>query len=299
MAIALQERDYEIFNHMATFGFVTVNQLCALLNPNGQGPVRDLTTVKKAIYVRLANLQREGLISSAPAPSLDRKTIKAYFITARAASLLSDMREFEYLKPPRWLEKKSHFVWVQGPHDIAACNFIANLVALARLDSSFSLGFWSSSRDCRFYVDSNDTTRVFNPDLYFDFHREDQRTLQMFVEMDSGHVNLPAIRRKALRAFQYVGGGKYKKDLDIEKFPRTLFITNCDRRLTTVAKEFQNARERYNGERASLIRKFPMWLATFEDVGIYSTDRGMVTDAPLRPVWKTLDGDTGVTPFEV
>jgi len=298
MSIRLQSRDYEIFRHMATFGFVTVNQLCALVEPNGSGPNANLWTYKNGIYIRLAALQREGLISSGHAPSLDGKTVSAYFLAPKGASLLSDLREYEYLNTPRWLEKKSHFVWVQGPHDMAACNFVANLLALSRIVSSFTLGFWRASRDCRFYVFKNDTKHIFNPDLYMDFRWAGGDPIPMFVEIDTGHVNLTVIRRKAIRAFQYYGSGKFIEDLGSELFPRNLFICRSAARLAVIARELQDAREKYQGPDASLVRSFPVWLTTFDDVCIEAIDQGTVSNAPLCSSWRTLDGEKGVTPFK-
>jgi hypothetical protein len=296
--INLQTRDYSIFRYMSTFGFVTVNQLCALIEPNGTGPSSDLSVYRRAVYKRLESLQNNGYISSGPAPTLTGTTRSAYFLSPSGASVLSDLREYENLSAPRWLERKKHFVWTQGPHDVAACNLVSNLIALSRVQSSFTVDDLRGGRDCRFYIPHQETNYLFNPDLFYEFNSVEIKTIRMFVEVDTGNVSLSVIRRKALRAFQYFASRKYIDDFGTKLFPRTLFIVNSASRLKVVFRELRKAREVYKGPDATLIHKFPFWLATYDDVDISAVDQWRLTTAPLERNWTTIEGETGVTPFE-
>lgn len=297
MGVWLQERDIEIFRYMATFGFVTVNQLCSLLDPNGKGASKDTSAYKAACYKRLEALSREGLIYSAPAPSVGGPTIKGYFLSTSGASAFADVREVEYMGRGNWAEKKSHFVWTQGPHDLAAGNFVANLVALSRLDGGFSIDSVRGGRDCRYHIPAGESSYLFNPDLFFEHTIEGRDPMPMFVEIDTGHLSLQVIRRKALRLSHYFGSGAYVEEFGDNLFPRTLFIFADGRRLRNVAGVLAKSREAYRGPNAKLVRPFPMWLSTYEDVDINAVDENRVIQAPLGPNWKNLDGETGISPF--
>ena len=298
MSIYFQTRDFNIFKYMATLGFVTVNQLCAFLEPNGRVTSKDISRQKGAIYKRLHFLSRDGYISSGPAPAIDSTTIKAYFLAPAGARVLSDLREVEYSSAPRWLEKKKHFVWTQGPHDLAAGNFISNLVGLARLDMSYSVDNWRGGRDCRFYIPNGDGTRLFNPDLYLEICPVECAPIPMFLEIDTGNVSLSVIRRKGLRVFQYFTSGQFIEDLGTGLFPRTLFVVQTQSRMSILMREMRKARDTYKGPDSNLIREFPFWFATYDDIELDATDRGRLTRKPLEGVWRTLDGEKCVTPFK-
>ena len=103
----------------------------------------------------------------------------------------------------------------------------------------------------------------------------------MFVEIDTGNISLPVIRRKALRIFQYFASGKYIEDLGTNRFPRTLFVAPSKARLSTLAREIRNARKTYKGSDVELVRGFPFWLATYDEVEITTIDQCMLSRAPL------------------
>jgi hypothetical protein len=296
--VVIQPRDELIFRYILRFGFVTLNQLCALLPPNGSGPSRDLNKMRGPIRKRLHFLSQAGLIASAPAPSLCGNPIKAYLLTPTGAHLLKDSRDEEALDNPRWLEKKRHFAWVQGTHDLAAGNFIAHLVALSRLHEDFSVDRWFGSRDCRFYIPNGDNSYLFNPDLYFEFTPAGVPTIQLFLEMDTGNVGLPVLRRKAHRVFQYFASRRYIEDLGIRYFPRVLFIAPTASRLNTIVRELRQARANYNGPKKEKVAQFAFWLSTYADIDISAVEKGIITDKPLGPSWVSVDGKTGVSPFD-
>lgn len=298
MNIQLQPRDYEIFDLMSSFGFVSRYQLAGLLDPNGKGPSEDLSVYHESLKARLHKLKSAGLIDSGPAPSPTSKTYHVYFLTSAGAQVIKDHREIESRLSPDWLKKKRHFVWTQGAHDLVAVDVLANLCALSKLNEDFEVSSWIGSRDCRFYIETDHDPLLFNPDLYFKLSFDKLSTLSFFVEVDTGSVSYNIIRRKANRFFRYYASDRYQKDLGQELFPRSLWIVRSEARLKRLLTELAAARKNYSASRSREIRTFPFYLATYDDIDALSVEECRVSDKILDPVWRTLDGELDFLAFK-
>jgi len=168
---------------------------------------------------------------------------------------------------------------------------------LSKLREDFIVDDWASTYDCKRLIRGGDNPLIFDPDLYVSFAHAGYGPVPLFLELDNGHISMNIARRKVKRVFQYFEHGRWRRDLGVDFFPRVAVLVPDDQRIVFFKRAISWAKKAYQGQARLQVQKLTIYLATFEQVGLFSLDRGAITDKPLSPCWQTSDGRKSVSPF--
>jgi hypothetical protein len=133
--------------------------------------------------------------------------------------------------------------------------------------------------------------------LFILFSNDGYGPVPLFLELDAGHVSMSIARRKAKRTFRYYESGKWRKDLGVVFFPREAIIVPDEPRTIFFKRAISWVKKAYQGSAKLQVQKLTIFFATYEQVDLFSLDRGTITDKPLAPSWQKTDGKKSVSPF--
>jgi hypothetical protein len=274
---------------MARLRMLTLNQMAALFYDKHPLPDLELEKANGALRVRVSKLIRGDFVRSAPLSFAQAAFMKGYFLGPNGIAVLKDLREYEDYRKPRWMERKHTMCLLHGPHHVIVNNFLINLLMLSRCRDGFYVLDWLGDRDATFRFTYKGERITYDPDLYVMVtSKSESGEMTIFLEVDRDTT--PILRRKIYRAYRYYLSREYR-DLTGRYFPRLCFLVPDRKRMKTLMGAIQKVLADYS------ISKFPCWISTFDEMDVFSIDRGKVTDVQLVKPWVNERGRSVSSPL--
>lgn len=295
--IALTDRDLDILVLLSRIRYMTLTQISLLFYGHNDGYHLNLEKARDSLKHRVAQLVRADYLGKGVTRYGDKLNIRAYFLGPQGARALKELALLEQMETPGWLSRKQNAVWSCGAHDLKVNNFLINLLLLSKLRGDFIVDDWASTYDGKRFIRGGDNPLIFDPDLYVSFTNSGYGPVPFFLELDNGHISMNIARRKAKRVFQYYESGRWRRELGAEFFPRVAVIVPDQQRIVFFKRAISWAKKAYQGRARLQVQKLTFYLATFEQVDLFSLDRGAIADKPLSPCWQTSEGRKSVSPF--